>query len=65
MTTHRLDIFKKDAQGSPVWLEAVMDHETAQRHLAEFASVLPGEYFAFDHITHKIIRLESDQVECA
>jgi hypothetical protein len=64
MTTPRLDIFKKDARGNPVWLEAVMDHETARRRLADFASVLPGEYFAFDQITHKIIQLESDQVEC-
>jgi hypothetical protein len=63
MTTFRLDIFKKDARGNPIWLAAVSDHETAQLRLAEFAAALPGEYFAFDQTTKKVVRLD-EHVDC-
>ena len=58
MSTLRLDIFKKDARGDPIWLDAVSDHETAQLRLAEFAAAVPGEYFAFDQTTKKIVQLD-------
>ena len=64
MTTSHLDIFKKDARGSPIWLDAVADLETARRRLEELVATRPGEYFAFDRITRKVIRMELDQIEC-
>ena len=64
MTTSHLDIFKKDARGNPIWLDAVADLETARRRLEELAATLPGEYFAFDRITRRVIRMELDQIEC-
>ena len=51
----RLDIFRKDARGNPVWLEAVNDLETARDRLNEWVSVLPGECFAFDQGAHQIV----------
>jgi hypothetical protein len=63
MTPH-LDIFKKDAHGNPIWLAAVADLATARLRLAEFAAALPGEYFVFDHRTHKVVPSPLDQVEC-
>jgi len=64
MTTPHLDIFKKDARGNPIWLDAVADLETAQRRLEELAATFPGQYFAFDQITRRVVRMELDQIEC-
>ena len=64
MTTPRLDIFKKDAHGNPVWVDAVVDLRTAQLRLAECATAVPGEYFVFDHVTGKVVASQRDQVEC-
>lgn len=64
MTTPHLDLYKKDARGNLVWLDTVCDRETARFRLAELASAFPGEYFAFDQITHKIMGLGLDQIEC-
>jgi hypothetical protein len=50
-----LDIFKKDQNGNPVWIEAVGDLEAARHRLSQLTSALPGEYFAFDQRTHKIV----------
>ena len=55
MTTPRLDIFKKDADGNPFWLAAVVDLEAARLRMAEFAAAVPGEYFVFDQATGKIV----------
>ena len=64
MTTPRLDIFKKDADGHPFWLDAVDDLATARLRVAEFAAAVPGEYFVFDHVTGKVVASQRDQVEC-
>jgi hypothetical protein len=60
------DLFRKDARGNPVWLDSAEDLETAQFRLRQLASALPGEYFAFDQTTHRIVLnlvgLASDQV---
>jgi hypothetical protein len=50
-----LDIFKKDASGNPIWIDAVADLETARHRLNQLASAFPGEYFAFDQRTQKIV----------
>jgi hypothetical protein len=49
------DLFRKDARGAPVWLDSTADFETAWLRLTQLASVLPGEYFAFDQTTHRIV----------
>jgi hypothetical protein len=64
MSLPALDLFKKDIQGNPVWIDAVGDLEAAQLRLSQLASVIPGEYFAFDQRKHQIVasqvRLQSD-----
>jgi hypothetical protein len=66
MRSPSLDIFKKDRQGNPVWIDAVRDLETARLRLSQLASALPGEYFAYDQRTRQIVesvvRLSSERV---
>jgi hypothetical protein len=50
-----LDIFKKEASGNPIWIDAVADVETAQHRLSRLASTFPSEYFAFDQRTQKVV----------
>ena len=63
MSTPCLDIFKKDARGNPIWVDAVSDLETARVRVAQFAATLPGEYFVFDQRTNRVMRANVDQVE--
>ncbi len=55
MSSPYLDIFKKDAHGNPVWIDAVQDLNDARQRLSELALALPGEYFVFDHRTHSVV----------
>ena len=55
MPSVAVDIFKKDIRGNPVWSDAVDDLETARFRLSQLATVIPGEYFAFDQRTHRIV----------
>jgi len=41
------DIFRKDLLGTPVWMEAVEDIETARRRVTELVGRSPGEYFVY------------------
>jgi len=63
MGTPCLDIFKKDARGNPIWVDAVGHLETARVRVAQFAATLPGEYFVFDQRTNRVMRANVDQVE--
>jgi hypothetical protein len=49
------DIFRKDLLGTPVWMEAVEDLETAKRRVTELADRSPGEYFVFSQETEEIV----------
>lgn len=64
MPSPPLDTFKKD--GNADWLEVIADLQIARRHLRQLASVIPGEYVAFDQRIHQIVaslvRLSSDRV---
>ena len=41
------DIFRRDLLGTPVWMEAVQDLESAKLRMIELAGRSPGEYFVF------------------
>jgi hypothetical protein len=60
MALPAVDIFKKDQNGNPVWVDAVSDLEAARRRLNQLASTLPGEYFAFDQRTHRTFEIVAD-----
>jgi hypothetical protein len=49
------DIFRKDLLGTPVWMEAVEDIETAKLRMKELVERSPGEYFVFSQETDEII----------
>jgi len=49
------DIFRKDLLGTPVWMEAVQDLETANLRVMELAGRSPGEYFVFSQETKEIV----------
>ena len=68
MSSLSFDIFKfkKDVQGNPIGLDAVRDLDAARLRLRQLASVIPGEYFAFDQNIHQIVvsvvRSDSDRI---
>jgi len=49
------DIFRKDLLGTPVWMEAVQDLETANFRVMELAGRSPGEYFVFSLESKEIV----------
>ncbi len=49
------DIFRKDLLGTPVWMEAVQDLETANLRVMELAGRSPGEYFVFSQESQEIV----------
>jgi hypothetical protein len=55
MSSLSLDIFKTDAHGNLISLDAVGDLDATRLRLRQLASVIPGEYFAFDQDTHQIV----------
>jgi hypothetical protein len=55
MFSSSFDILRKDRRGKPILLGVVGDLETARLRLSPLASLMPGEYFAFDPRTHRIV----------
>jgi hypothetical protein len=55
MSSLSLDIFEMDVDGNPIWLNTVGDLDAARLRLCQLASVIPGEYFAFDQNIHQIV----------
>lgn len=49
------DIFRKDLLGTPVWIEAVENIETAKLRMTELAGRSPAEYFVFCQQSQKIV----------
>ena len=49
------DIFRKDLLGTPVWMEAAQDIETAKLRIMEMAGRSPGEYFVFSQESQEIV----------
>ena len=62
------DLFRKEADGTTVWLDCTPDLETARYRLTQLATTsLPGEYFVFDQsrqrVVASVVRLGSDLVQ--
>jgi len=49
------DILRRDAHGTPIWLEAVASLEMAKARIFELAQHLPGEYIIFHAATSEIV----------
>ena len=62
------DLFRKDADGTAVWLDCTTDLQTARARLTRLAATsVPGEYFVFDQsrqrIVVSVVRLGSELVQ--
>ena len=55
MRTPHLDIMKRQLDGSFIWIETVLDLESARNRLKMLAAAKPGEYFVFDHKQQQIV----------
>jgi hypothetical protein len=50
------DLFRKDADGTAVWLDCTTDLEAARDRLTQLATTsVPGEYFVFDQSRQRIV----------
>jgi hypothetical protein len=49
------DLFKKDLLGTPLWIEAAQDLETAKARMSELAVCSPAEYFVFSQESQSIV----------
>ena len=54
----RYDIFKKTADESLVWIEAVEDISQARKRLVTLTSTSPGEYCLWDPLRQMFIERE-------
>jgi hypothetical protein len=60
-----VDIFRKEKDGTLVWIAAVGQLHTAAARVAELSQESPGEYCVFDQRTGKMIpSQEPSQTEC-
>jgi hypothetical protein len=55
MASVSLDIFKRDTHGNPIWVGTLQGENDPRHHLSQLAAAFPGEYFAFDHQTCRIV----------
>jgi hypothetical protein len=54
------DIFRKFAEGGPVWIETVHGMDTCKSRLHDLVRRNPGEYFAFDPSISRVVANSSD-----
>ena len=49
------NIFKRDASGAPVWVEAVHDLDTAKGRIIELSAESPGQYVVFSQRSGRVV----------
>ena len=49
------NIFKRDASGAPVWVEAVCDLDTAKGRIIELSAESPGQYVVFSQRSGRMV----------
>ena len=49
------NIFKRDACGAPVWVEAAYDLETAKGRVIELSAESPGQYIVFSQKSGRMV----------
>jgi hypothetical protein len=49
------NIFKRDASGVPVWIEAVDDLKTAKGRIIELSIESPGQYVVFSQGSGRVV----------
>jgi hypothetical protein len=55
MPSQAYDIFRRDAGGNPVWVEAVRDLETAKSRIIELSASTPGTYVVFSQRSGRMV----------
>jgi hypothetical protein len=55
MLAQSFDIFRRDAGGDLVWVEAVRDLETAKSRVIELSATVPGQYSVFSQLSGRMV----------
>jgi hypothetical protein len=55
MVSLYFNIFKRDASGAPVWVEAVHDLDTAKGRIIELSAESPGQYVIFSQRSGRMV----------
>jgi hypothetical protein len=55
MPSQSYDIFRRDAGGDPVWVEAARDVETAKSRIIELSASAPGTYVVFSQRSGRMV----------
>jgi uncharacterized caspase-like protein len=55
MTSRPYDIFRKNAYGQPVWVEAVENPEKAKLRVIELGARVPGQYMVYWQQTGQVV----------
>jgi hypothetical protein len=55
MASLSYNIFKRDAGGAPIWVEAVQDLETAKSRIIELSAEAPGQYGVFSQKSGRVV----------
>jgi len=55
MVSFYYNIFKRDASGAPVWVEAVHDLDTAKGRIIELSAESPGQYVVFSQRSGRVV----------
>jgi hypothetical protein len=49
------DLFRRLPNGKPLWIEAVRDLDTAQKHANQLSRIFAGEYFIYSERHGRVI----------
>ena len=55
MPSQSFDIFRRDAGGNPVWVEAARDLEMAKSRIIELSASAPGTYVVFSQRSGRMV----------
>lgn len=55
MVSLHYNIFKRDASGVPIWVEAVCDLDTAKGRTIELSAESPGQYLVFSERSGRMV----------
>lgn len=49
------DIFRKDGNGDPVWIETIVGRHQVKKRLMKLSSLKPGNYLVYDPTEQRFI----------
>lgn len=55
MISRPYDIFRRDGNGEPIWVEAVENVERAKKRIIELSARAPGQYMVFSQNNGQVV----------